>query len=446
MQPIVNSHIKIDNVYLPKNSVGIIAAATGSRATPKTHPYLSVNPVEIALQYREWFENELITQTHTHARISEKGEFYGGQTYDPKDYEKLLLALKTHCPEHYISLTTSASGIGAEYIKHASEQLVGYDHPRNLPQMPLERSLKLIGSIINSGVFYNIDSIEDLNKTFGRIAPLFVDSSNTNGLLPTRVPLVDALSMATLDINKNSASRPDIENFFKFATSIAEDKGVGVEIEFPNYQLLEAAVKFVNGVKAGIKDGVFKKEGSIAKSIDGPVIQVLFGARSNMPPTREFMEGFLDTAISIFNPRAIFVTVRGHGVNSENESLKDSFSPEIWQHLFDFVKAGKISHLRVGIEDNFDLNEKRTSTEELLVLVNQMREDRGIKLLSPNQSLMALQSPLNRLNLENKIILEDEIKNNIISAAHSNDFNSGLNSFYPAFIGEVFKNNISKNL
>lgn len=338
--------LKLQNPHRKPGSISVIAAPTGSRLYPVgsgkgryEHPDLAYRPDAMAERLAHYYSEGLISQAHLHGRDPQTG----GPTGDPEHYEALLRAIAERCPDGYLSITTTDNNMPAEHKERFGEIMARGAALRMRPEAPQ----------------------------------------------PTRVPIIDALSMALADDTPGRRKNASpVRAFYDNALRLMEEKGIGFEVELPNHHLVPVAEGFLRQVERDVAAGKYKPGGAVAASLDGgPVIQILFGARENMPCTREHLNQVVDEVLAKFRPRAIQVALRG--------SRQDCYDPDFVEAVLDLAQQDKISGLRVGIEDTYlDANGTPVSTEALLRDVKARVERRGLHMNTPEEAKQLLSAPI----------------------------------------------------
>lgn len=336
----------ITNPYRAPNSISVIAAPVGSRLYPEhtghreifEHPDVIPDPEQLADYIAGFYRDGLISQAHVHARHPQTGE----PTGNAEHYEALLRAFEARDLNGYLSVTTTDNNMPA-----ADKTLYGELHAR--------------GAVLRMP--------EDAPQ-------------------PDRVPIIDALSMAlrakTDGTEKNLAN--PVREFQNWALDLMEQKGIGFEIEVPNYHLIEVAKEFLPEVRRGLEEGRFSPNGSVAQSLDGPVVQILFGARENMPVTREHLNKVVNEVLEAFSPRAVQVAFRGEG---------NRYDPDFVEAILDLVQEGKVTGIRIGIEDSYlDERGQPMTTRQALEKVNAQIKARGLHLNTPEEAKRLLSAPI----------------------------------------------------
>lgn len=346
--------MQLNNPHIPDNSISVIAAPTGSRLYPVgfgkpdfEHPHFKFKPGELAEQIQTFYENKLISQLHIHARNPETG----GPTGDPEHYELLLDALKPVLPENsYLSITCTDN---------------------NMP--------------------------EEDKVRFGFMARAAV--LNANSLLkPDRVPLFDALSMVYSEFNSerpNTNLSDAIKLFKQESLGLMDKKNIGFEIEILNMNLISAAESILSDLTSGIQQGIYSSE-AIKRSVESPVIQILLGARRNMPCNKETLTNVVDEVLHKFSPRAIQVAFRGEG---------HRYDPQIVDEILYLAKEKKVTGIRLGLEDDFK-NPKGDfiDTKEIIELFSAQANEKGISINSPQVAKNILESPLKFVQIHSTLL------------------------------------------
>ncbi|MDX1949403.1 MAG: 3-keto-5-aminohexanoate cleavage protein [Rickettsiales bacterium] len=324
------------------SEVSIIFAPTGSRYFPKNsgkgdfeHPHLIYKPEDLAKEINQLLNEGLISQVHLHARNPEDGF----PTGNPEHYKLLLQALQENIEinDYYLSITTTDN---------------------NIPKEDKEAS--------------------------GDMARAAILLCNYDNLKPNRIPLIDTLAASLQVINSNrSVVAERFNEFIDNCLKIMEQKNIGFEIEIPNYNLFEVAKDFLAKMRYRINRNEFNSENLIG-SINAPVIQMLFGARDNMPCTEEFISNALERANNELSPRSIQVGFRHN---------HDQFNPDIARFLLGLAKQGKIQGIRIGIEDTpKNMDGEYVSNSWLVEQINKIAKEVGVSIRPPQEALNLIQN------------------------------------------------------